>query len=158
MGIGAKNDFGDFIDSCCAFSFKKTVDIRGVKAIGIKLILPVLVLLVAGHQYYTAKNHSLSKWKGGGFGMYSELHFGARDIWVQSDSGFYSIFSGPENYKYRRYANKARIHPKSGAMNKLAEYIKADQRLKKIRIQVWELVFDPENFSLTRNRLLDDDY
>ena len=64
----------------------------------------------------------------------------------------------PENYKYRRYANKARIHPKSGAMNKLAEYIKADQRLKKIRIQVWELVFDPENFSLTRNRLLDDDY
>ena len=90
--------------------------------------------------------------------MYSEMHFGARDIWVQADTGFYSVFSGSENYKYRWYANKARIHPNSDAMNKLADCIKTDQRLKKIRIQVWELVFDPENFSLTRNRLLDDVY
>ncbi|MBT6515785.1 MAG: hypothetical protein HOK65_13575 [Crocinitomicaceae bacterium] len=129
-----------------------------MKAIGIKLFLPVLVLLVAGNQYYTSKNHNLTKWKGGGFGMYSEMHFGARDIWVQADSGFYSVFSGSENYKYRWYANKARIHPNSDAMNKLADCIKTDQQLNEIRLQVWEVIFDAENFSLTRNRLLDDVY
>lgn len=129
-----------------------------MKVIGVKLFLPALMLLVAGHQYYTCKYHNLSRWKGGGFGMYSEIHFGARDIWVESDTGFYSIFVGAENYKYRSYANKARIHPQSDAMNRLAARIKADRHLKQIKLQVWEVVFDAEKLSFTRNKMLEDDY
>lgn len=46
-------------------------------------IMPIICIVIAGIQLYLSKTTALSLWKGGGFGMYTELHpNNARSIWL----------------------------------------------------------------------------
>lgn len=46
-----------------------------------------LLLLLAGWQMYESGWRSLTRWKGGGFGMYAEVHYGARYLWAKCGAG-----------------------------------------------------------------------
>jgi hypothetical protein len=60
-----------------------------MKGLLLKYTLPAIIIAVAGFQFYQSKYHQLSRWKGGGFGMYSEVHPDRRQIWVIThDSSF----------------------------------------------------------------------
>ena len=43
--------------------------------------IPLLITGIAGAQLYKAQN-GFTRWKGGGFGMYSEMHYNLNQIWL----------------------------------------------------------------------------
>ena len=45
---------------------------------------PTILLIVAIHQLTLVHTTQLSRWRGGGFGMYSEIHPKYRRIWAQT--------------------------------------------------------------------------
>ena len=49
--------------------------------------IPVLMALVAVGQMIVVEQQALTRWKGGGFGMYTEVHFNHREVWVVRRDG-----------------------------------------------------------------------
>lgn len=57
-----------------------------------KLFLLVLPLGVALFQVWFSNTSNLSRWKGGGFGMYTGMHPNNRSVWVKIEDGNGSHF------------------------------------------------------------------
>jgi hypothetical protein len=77
---------------------------RFINLIGInaKLLATALVVLIIANvcfQFYTHKTTTLTPWKGGGFGMYTEPHADGRTVWLemQGASGVVQMRVYPEN-------------------------------------------------------------
>lgn len=86
-------------------------------------IMPITYIIIASFQLYLSKTTALSLWKGGGFGMYTELHpNNARSIWLDLGDKQISLNAFKENL----------LHDLNIPENKtLATYIQA--QVRKIR-------------------------
>ena len=51
-----------------------------------KYFLIVLPILVAINQMYWSNFSDLTRWKGGGFGMYTCMHYNTRTLWLRINS------------------------------------------------------------------------
>ena len=113
-------------------------------------LLPALLLLtVALMQLELAVSHTLSPWKGGGFGMFSSTDRGHNRrlrAWVY----------GPERHEevaipapLVRHATDALVFPSPGRLEALAREIARsasfeDGRITQVRVAVWRREYDPE--------------
>ena len=130
-----------------------------VKSILAKLLVPTVLITIAGHQLYCSKYFNLSNWKGGGFGMYSEIHcFISRQLWVESDTGYYDLGSGVENYKYGMHLKKVKVYPTQKVLTNLANELKLDKNVDTVHMQLWELAYNIQTKELKRIKLLEGDY
>ena len=57
-------------------------DRPGARAAWGPWVLPAVALVVALAQLNATRSTTLTRWRGGGFGMYSELHPSRRQLWV----------------------------------------------------------------------------
>lgn len=55
--------------------------------------IPIVLGLVAIAQLWRVDDEGLTRWKGGGFGMYSDFHVKQREVWVQA--GAEALAAGP---------------------------------------------------------------
>jgi hypothetical protein len=96
----------------------------------------------------------LTRWKGGGFGMYSEMHPNYRNV-VINDS-LYKIDSLKINSKKHVAVKKYAFFPKKKYLQSLAQTL--DLKSDTIRIEVWQLDFDAKKRQLTNKKIKSDVY
>ena len=118
-----------------------------MKVLLLKYTLPAIIIAVAAFQFYQHHYHQLSRWKGGGFGMYSEVHPDRRQIWVITRDSSFQI-----NNKSKLYAAAYRLKIKPNKKNTMAFALKtADQlNIESITIQIWEPFLDISTNRLSR--------
>jgi len=104
-------------------------------------IVPIIALVVIAIQVIMVETNNLSKWRGGGFGMYSEVHYQQREVWINNTNiQLDSIF---ENDKEVELAVKrARLLPSKKELQKTAKLVKNHFNTDTITIQVWKPYMD----------------
>ncbi|MCH8534310.1 MAG: hypothetical protein LAT51_04500 [Flavobacteriaceae bacterium] len=109
--------------------------------------LPVLVVFVASWQLYKTETTALSRWKGGGFGMYTNINEGSNII-VINDSIFKDEdFINIENRHKHKAKNNFLFNPSNSTVNSFLNTIKQKEKVKKI--QIYQPVLNPKNNTLT---------
>jgi len=61
-------------------------------------LIPTIALVNSLVQFYISSTSSLVKWKGGGFGMYSAIHYTDRNIWIEFNTESNKYYLNPFNY------------------------------------------------------------
>lgn len=66
-----------------------------------KLFLVLLPVVVAGFQIWFSNTSNLTRWKGGGFGMYTGMHPNNRSVWINlpdaNGSHYFRVDSPPKD-------------------------------------------------------------
>ena len=116
----------------------------------------VLCIAVAAVQLYLQHARQLTRWKGGGFGMYSEIHFTYRELWIRDGDDAYSLFhetaisdSGQREEAIRQERRHFDRCMRWTTHACLAERAEGDGRT----FEIWELTVDTESLEM-RRRLL----
>ena len=115
--------------------------------------VPILMVAIALFQIIQIPK-GLTRWKGGGFGMYSEMHPNYRNV-VINDS-LYKIDSLKINSKKHVAFKKYAFFPKEKYLQSLAQTL--DLKSDTIRIEVWQLDFDAKKRQLTNKKIKSDVY
>ena len=96
----------------------------------------------------------LTRWKGGGFGMYSEMHPNYRKV-VINDS-LYEKDTLKINSKKHVAIKKYAFFPKEKYLKNLSQTL--DLKSDTLIIEVWQLDFDAKNRQLTNKKIKSDVY
>jgi hypothetical protein len=108
-----------------------------------KYFTPTLVILISCISYYNAEYKNQTRWRGGGFGMYSEICWDMNEVWfdnIPDSLNFTEI--------YRQECNKIRMKPSTKNMNYVGELIRDNYSLHNFTIEMWKL-----NYNLNENKL-----
>lgn len=101
--------------------------------------LPVLIISVALVQIYNVETSNLSRWKGGGFGMYTTINASFHIIVVNDE-----ISSDKDN-------NLSKINfiynPNEKSARKYIEYLEKTTKVKKL--QIYKPILDPATNQFT---------
>jgi hypothetical protein len=110
-----------------------------------------LLLAVAALQMFLVEATSLTRWKGGGFGMYSEPHFLSRQIWFGHRTPGGLIFEpAPEQRAMLAPILSCKRWPAIGCLAHLVEIAE----LPGLEVvQVWSPRVDPRTLAYTRTLL-----
>lgn len=88
------------------------------------LIVPALLCAVAAGHLYLVESHSLSRWKGGGFGMFSTVDSPSARflrVYLRSDSGEVPVLVPDE---VRRLSQQVRVMPSKQRLEELTEALR----------------------------------
>jgi len=122
-----------------------------MKGLVLKYALPLLILSVAIHQFYMVYQNRLTRWKGGGFGMYSEMHALTREVWIgKADSMWLASNPKVTKKEVANKANRLRFMPNKNKLLQFASYAAKQYGYDSILVQVWEPILNPENNTLSR--------
>lgn len=103
------------------------------------------------------KTDGLSKLRGGGFGMYSEVSFTLNEVWVNNTD--YSLDSLTQNNRDVRLAvKKLKLIPSQKNLKQTAQLIQKLSHLDTIMIQVWKPHIDIETSLFTRELINELEY
>jgi hypothetical protein len=122
-----------------------------MKGFVVKYALPLLMLLVALHQFFMVYRHHLSRWKGGGFGMYSEIHPMEREVWIgRKDSMWLATDPRITTREVANKANRIRYMPNEKKLLQFAGFAAKYYGLDSLRVELWQPALNPANHSLKR--------
>ncbi len=110
-------------------------------------LLPLIVIIVFFSQLYM-QSKGLSRWRGGGFGMYTEVHFDYRQIWV--DDSLVKLDKSLKAKKDNLLLRSFKAFPSTYMLAKVRERfdIRDDQN-----VEIWVPMIEPENFTFYRKRI-----
>ncbi len=112
------------------------------------LIVPIIALIVIAIQVYIVKTQHVSKWKGGGFGMYTETHFVFYEVWINNKN--IETDTLYENKTLRRAIKELKLTPNTKNLNKVANLFYEKSKKDTIKIEVWKPKTTIENSKYTR--------
>lgn len=125
--------------------------IRFLSNYGVVLLLASIAII----QLANAHN-GLSRWKGGGFGSYSEIHYSQVKIFVafevQKDELVDQEFEFEETDELNRLMQIAQRFPSEENCLALAKEASSISKLSKINIEVWRPSFNPITHKFRRNK------
>lgn len=122
------------------------------------LAVPALLSAVAAAQLYLVEQRSLSRWKGGGFGMFSTLDHGAFrgvDVVIEAPDRSEAQDVPPS---LEELAARSANCPSDGLLRQLAKGIVARERryerpVTKVTLTVWKTEFQPDTLAATERTL-----
>lgn len=109
----------------------------------------MLAVMVALYQL-SLRNEGLSSWKGGGFGMYAEIHPIFNKVFIKSSQ----VDEPIDQQKVLSDESKDLMHdkilifPKAAYLSKIKTDYLLNTSLKKVRVEVWGPVFDADSLTL----------
>lgn len=106
--------------------------------------LAILVIVVQLSFVYTKK---LNRWKGGGYGMYSEIHYRSNQIYIPGMS-LDSLLK--DHREMKRTLGYLMLMPNKDNLNKAATLILETTQRDSIHLQIWKPTVNSENGSFTR--------
>lgn len=104
-----------------------------------------MIVGVAAAQFYQVYFTHLTRWKGGGFGMYSEVHPKFRQVWlIKEDTSIrlFNMYKQPE--KLVKSAHRLKFAPSPQKMQKMAKEAANHYNINLLTVQVWEPYIKPE--------------
>jgi hypothetical protein len=115
----------------------------------LKYPVPIIAVLVIIVHFVLVKSSNLNKWKGGGFGMYSEVHYYFNDLVIDDlNKPLDSLII--EDRNIASFIMDVKRMPNNGNLHKMAElaskYVSSDT----IKVQVWKPVIDAKNSTYSR--------
>lgn len=105
------------------------------------LIIPIVSLIIITIQIIMTNKFNLSKWKGGGFGMYTEVHFNQYEVWI-SDVDFPLDSLIRTNKDVRLAINGLKLKPSDKNLYLTAQLLNKLTNHDSIIIQVWKPYID----------------
>ncbi len=113
--------------------------------------VPALVFVVAAIQYYNVQQ-GLTRWKGGGFGMYSEISFQKNEIWVSTQDSFLLVEDLLPNWQhYSKTIGDVKRFPTQETLEKLYRVIwKLDPEQTYV-IEVWRPKMNMKNLNYEKS-------
>jgi hypothetical protein len=119
----------------------------GMKTILANYSIPALIVIVAAMQFYNVQTNNLTLWKGGGFGMYADIHWRFREVW------FFGLPKGIDPIKgFETEANYARQYPSDQNIMRLARKVRDKFKVSGFSVEVWSPRFQKDG-TLTKERL-----
>lgn len=117
----------------------------------LKWTLPVGMLLVICLQFYKVFSDQLTRWKGGGYGMYTEVHPQERQVWVQWGDSVKQVNTATgHSIQWHRKAVLLCYRPNAEKMKKFARDYARAHHLSSVKIQVWKPQVDARYNTLSR--------
>lgn len=118
----------------------------------LRVTIPLIIILVFLIQLGVSINGELTPWKGGGFGMYSDIHWANNQIWIGTKD---KVIDGDSlrsilNVHERRYYGRVQRYPSSDNLNLLAKAISNVTDLDEMIIQVWKPRFSATSMRYER--------
>ena len=112
-----------------------------------QLIVPVVMVVVATIHIIAANTTELTRWRGGGYGMYAELNWLGNEVW------FYNVPADIDYLKiHAKLANKVRRNPSNKNLLELGNAIKSKHKVDNFYISVWKLEYDNSTNIITKRK------
>lgn len=111
-----------------------------------KALIPLLLISFFVAQLWQSNQGQLTRWKGGGFGMYTDIHWSSNQVWIGNRTRWFSgdtlnELIGREN---QRYLGRVQRNPSDENMLDLANLIMERGELNECFLQVWRAEIDSE--------------
>ncbi len=116
------------------------------KSFLLKYGISSFMLVVIAIQFYSVKTKNLNKWKGGGFGMYSEIHYYYNQIYIPD----MSVDSLIKDDSMKESLGFLMLMPNDINLKKSAELILKTTKRDSINIQIWRPLMNSESGVYTR--------
>ena len=115
----------------------------------LKYSVPVVALIVICVHFILVKTSNLNKWKGGGFGMYSEVHYYYNDLFIDNlNKPLDSIIK--EDRIIASFVMDVKRLPNIGNLQKMAElaskYVSSDT----VTVQIWKPLIHSKKSTYSR--------
>lgn len=122
-----------------------------------KLTIPILAIVIIAIQLTIINQHQLSRWRGGGFGMYAEVHPNEFQVWVNPSSIPFDdlVQSYPE---LKTAVNKTKIYPSVSNMRFTAKLLSQLSKSDSLKISVWKPLISSKDQNYTRKLVADFEY
>jgi len=115
-------------------------------------VVPIVALSVIAIQVFLVKQENLSRWKGGGFGMYSEPHYHMNEIRVSNlEIPLDSLIK--QDPVIERSIKKLKSFPTDINLKKTTQLLLNKTKADSITVQVWKPYIDMENSTYNREMI-----
>lgn len=99
--------------------------------------IPIVALLVVALHFIFSSTNNLSPWKGGGFGMYADIHYYYNDIIISNLSPpFDSIIK--QDKKVANYVMDLKRCPSNSSLKHMAELVSKYATSDTLDLQIWK--------------------
>lgn len=111
-----------------------------------RALIPLLLVGFFLAQLWHSQEGQLTRWKGGGFGMYTDIHWSSNQVWVGSREHWFSGDTLTEllGHENQRYLGRVQRNPSEENMRQLADLIMERGALEECFLQVWRPEIDEE--------------
>ena len=110
-----------------------------IKELILKFGIPSLAIIVITVHFGFASNKNLSKWKGGGYGMYTDIHYYYNKIHI---SGMSVDSLVKDNDEMKETLGTLMLMPNKSNLKKSGELILSTTQKDSIHIQIWKPVIN----------------
>ncbi len=111
--------------------------------------VPALALLVVGIQFVLCSTWNLTKWKGGGFGMYSEVHYYYHEVYISPLKVSLDSLQKKDANITDAIKNAKRM-PSDANLNRIGQLISKYAPGDTISIQIWKPHLDARKARYSR--------
>lgn len=120
---------------------------NATKIVLLKYGIPVFALIVVAVQLVLVKTKELSRWKGGGYGMYTEIHYVYNQIYIP---GFSVDSLVKDNEEMQSTFGKLLVMPNRYNLKKVAKIVLKTQDVDSINVQIWKPLVNSKKGTYTR--------
>lgn len=117
------------------------------KTLLLKYGIPGIAIIVIVVHLFFVKTQNLSKWKGGGYGMYSENHYIYNQIFIPGMSVDSLI---KDNREMKNTLGILMLMPNKDNLSKAAKLILKTEQKDSIHIQIWKPTINSSNGEYSR--------
>ncbi len=111
--------------------------------------VPIIALIIVASQFFLVNTSRLNKWKGGGFGMYSEVHYYYNDLIVTNlTKPIDSLIL--EDRSIATFVMDVKRQPNDANLKHMAELVSKYATSDTIDIQIWRPLIDAKNSRYSR--------
>lgn len=111
--------------------------------------VPILALLVVIIQFILVQTTNLSPWKGGGFGMYTGIHYYYNDLVISNlNKPFDSIVK--HDRQVAKFVMDVKRTPNNATFKHIAELVSKYATKDTITVQLWQPTVDTKNSTYSR--------
>src|SRR5690606_17108188 len=122
------------------------------KELVLKYGIPGLAVIVIAIHLFFVNTQNLNKWKGGGYGMYTEIHYYYNQIYIPGMS-VDSLLK--ENSEMKNTLGFLKLMPNNNTLKKAGEHILKTTHKDSIHIQIWKPIVNSQN-GLYSRELIDE--
>ncbi|WP_157362002.1 hypothetical protein [Winogradskyella endarachnes] len=113
----------------------------------LKYGIPSIAIIVVVIQLFLVNTKDLSRWKGGGYGMYTEMHYVYNQIYIPGMSVDSLVKDNP---KMKSTLGHLMLMPNKINLKKAAKLVLDTFKKDSIHIQIWKPVVNVEKETYTR--------
>ncbi len=123
-----------------------------------KYTIAIVMLVVVAFQFYMVYNYKLTRWKGGGYGMYAEVNYYLHEIWINTSNAQNPNWKNLDSIgiKDKTILNKidhTKRLPNYQQLLKLVPEIEKSMNLQIVSMEVWKPLVDV-NKGLIQKKLI----